>query len=391
MKKFLFVFLIVAGCLRGEQISVLHLEGTPYELGFQHGKALKKEIEINVKALLDNHILNHLGHPRIKTFHESLPSLLKFVPEDYLDEMQGLAEGAEIPFEKILLLNLFPEMFHCVAMTVSDRASKEGNLYHVRVLDYSLGINLQNSAVILMVKPEGKIPFLNVSFPGFIGSVTGMNLEKIAIGEIGGKGYGEYEGMPMPFLIRSILENGSNLQEIKNTLESTLRTCEYYYVISDGKSRESIGVYATGNQIRYIYPGTDYAILNDKELEAHDHKAIITGSQIDSSEHQTVVYQDGEKKRPVCIINRQPQDCLILCSPKRYYHVMNGLTARYGKIGVEELIEILKTPLTKVGNLHNAIFSPSTLDAWISIAAPNGEPASSQTYFHFSLLDLNNQ
>lgn len=379
--NFLFAAFLFFTTLSAQDIPILHLSGTPYEMGFQHGKAMKDKIALNIKRLIDDRISSQLEDLRVTPFIESMAEVLKYIPEDYMEEMMGLADGAEVPFENILVLNLIPEMFHCVGITVKGDATKEGQLYHVRVLDYAFGMGLQDSAVIMIVEPEGKIPFLNISFAGFIGSVTGMNAEKIAIGEIGGKGYGEYIGMPMAFLLRSILENAANLQEIKQILESTARTCEYYYVFSDGKTDDSIGVYATGKQIRFIEPGTQYAIV-----EEHDQKVIV--SQIESSKYQTALYQDAEKKQLICHINTQPAHCLVLSHPKRYPYLINGLMQNYGKIGLEELQEVIKTPLGRQKNLHNAIFAPSTLDAWISHAGLNGEAACDQPYFHLNLGDL---
>src|SRR5262249_44423065 len=146
---------------------------------------------------------------------DNFQSIIKFIPQDFHEELRGLADGAQIPYEKILLLNLFPEMFHCMGFTVQGKATKKGELYHVRVLDYAMGQGLQKTVVILIVQPEGKNSFLNVSYAGFIGSVTGMNEQHIALGEIGGKGYGDYEGLPMAFLLRKILEQANNLDDVK--------------------------------------------------------------------------------------------------------------------------------------------------------------------------------
>ena len=38
---------------------------------------------------------------------DSAQNLKRFIPQEYLDEMQGIADGAGLPFEKILILNTF--------------------------------------------------------------------------------------------------------------------------------------------------------------------------------------------------------------------------------------------------------------------------------------------
>ena len=374
-----------------ENLHVLKIKGTPYELGFQHGQSLKNGIAYNVKRIVEDKIFAQKDHPQIQSFLAVLPKVLTSIPKEYLEEIKGLAEGSGVPYEKLLILNLFPEMFHCVGLTVEGEATRNGELYHVRVLDYAVGAGLQDTAVLMVVQPDGKIPFLNLSYAGFIGSITGMNAQKIALGEIGGKGYGEYEGMPMAFLLRKVLEETSNLQEVKNLLSSTPRTCEYYYVFSDGKTNQSFGVYATGKQLQFIDPGVTYAILDDHVIQPHDNKVVLTDSQIESSNYQTVLYSNAERKSIVGIIHHQPAHCLALTGfshPQRYPILIGRLIEQYGKLGPKELQEIIKPPVTRTGNLHNAIFAPRTLEAWIAHAGPSGESASTQPYQHVNLAEL---
>ena len=76
-------------------------------------------------------------------------------------------------------------------------------------------------------------------------------------------------GCRCPFLFRDILERASSVEQAKQILIDTPRTCEYYYVISDGKDKASIGVYATASQIHFIEPGTAYALLAPQHLPAN--------------------------------------------------------------------------------------------------------------------------
>lgn len=373
---------------------ILHLQGSPYEMGYQHGQALKSEIAQNIQNFIDNQILANPTHPQIQPFLESLPAVLSHVPDAYKQEMKGVAEGAQVSYDKILLLNLFPEMFHCSGMTVSGPATKGDELYHVRVLDYAVGKNLQNTAVLLVVEPTGKIPFLNVSYAGFIGCITGMNKQHIALGEIGGKGYGQHQGMPMAFLLRHILEEASTLQAVKDLLAATPRTCEYYYVFSDGKTKQSCGVYATRAQLHFIEPGSSYALFDRKEAEtwptAYD-KYVLQGGQIESSHYQTVLYQDSEKQQQWGLIHQQPPHCLVMTGfphPQRYPILVQRLLDCYGRIEVKDLQQVIKQPVAMPTNLHNAIFAPATLDVWIAQAGPQGEPACDEFYEHYNLKEL---
>ncbi len=365
MRLFVFLFLMVmipllpaesiqrsgAGFLEvveGQQ--VLHLKGSPYELGVQHGELLKEQISRNVARFVDQLEAESMP-PVVKAFMANVPEIIPFIPAALIAEMQGIAVGACVPYEKILLLNLFPEMFHCSGMTVCGQATSKGELYHVRVLDYGVGNGLQDTAILAVVKPQQGHAFVNVTYAGFIGSITGLNEQKIGVGEIGGKGYGSWKGLPMAFLLRCILEQTSSLAEVQHLLASTPRTCEYYYVFSDGKTKEAIGVYATADTLEYITPGNKTFNLLDKTVP----------------------------------LSPLPADTLVITRHDHYELILTRLMKTYGNTTVDDLQQIIKQPVAHATNLHNAIFAPASLEVWVSHAGPHNEPACDQPYSHFSL------
>lgn len=374
---------------------VLHLKGSPYERGFQHGTLLKEQIKRNIATYIDNAKANSPIPGRVEEFSKNISTLMSFVPDHFKQEMKGLADGADVAIEKIVAINLFPEMFHCSGIAVSGDASKNAELYHVRVLDYSVGKNLQSTAVLQVVEPDAGIPFLNVSYAGFIGTITGMNQEKIAIGEIGGLGYGHWQGIPMSFLLREILSNASSISEAKKILTDSPRTCEYYYVFSDGKTNEAVGVYATASQVRYFEMGESYSLIAPSRLPKNyapngDHdKFVLNGCCVQNTPYQTLLFENDT--RLALLFRVQPKDCLLLTgfpTPERYPVLVERVLENYGSIDEKVLIDVIKRPVAKGSNLHNAIFKPSELKVWIAHAGPKDEPACDQEYFEWDFASL---
>ena len=126
------------------------------------------------------------------------------VPGWYTEELAGVAAGAGLEVRDVAAANFLPELFHCSGFAVMNSASADGTLYHGRILDYACVWHLQDHAVLIVAEPSGGIPFVNVTFAGFIGSVTGMNAQHVSIGEMGGKGLGHWDGTPMAVLVRDI-------------------------------------------------------------------------------------------------------------------------------------------------------------------------------------------
>lgn len=340
-----------------QEQQVLHLKGSPYEMGYAHGKLLKENIQRNIATYIDQK--REGFSERTAGFQQNLPTLLSYTPQHLLEEMQGLADGAEVAFSKILILNMFPEMFHCSGVVALGEAAKDGTLVHARVLDYAIGKGLQETAVLIVAEPNGKIPFVNVSYAGFVGSVTGMNRQQIAIGEMGGKGYGSWDGMPMAFLMRSVLENADTLEAAREILSQKKRTCEYYYVVSDGKAQDAFGAYATADRIQFISPGTHYTLHT---LE-----------------------------KPEGVSFEQPADCVAVTACERYPTLKERLEENFGSIDVLAMQAIIRQPVSMGSNLHDAIFVPSELKLWVAHAGPDDEPACDQPYTMFSLDELFSQ
>ena len=187
---------------------VLILKGTPEEMGHQHGILMKDEIHRLVEQILFGVGVGTSFEKGTWVFGEiegAQKRLNPFMDERYFKEMDALAVAAELPKEEVRLANFFPEMFHCSGFAVFGKATKDGKLYHGRVLDYMRGMGLEQSAAVMVFQPDKGNAWVNVGYAGFIGSVTAMNEKHIAMGEMGGRGVGNWDGKPMAELIREVM------------------------------------------------------------------------------------------------------------------------------------------------------------------------------------------
>jgi isopenicillin-N N-acyltransferase-like protein len=255
----------VAKCGKGwsERIDgylVLHLKGTPYEMGYQHGALLKESVGQNLHNILENKKTTtvKLGPVTVKPrwlIDNIADFQTPYVPDWYQEELQGLAAGSQLPLQDLIAANFLPELFHCSGFAVMNSATTDGTLYHGRVLDYACDWHLQDHAVLIVAEPDGGIPFSNITYAGFVRSVTGMNAKHVSIGEMGGGGQGYWKGTPMAVLVRTVLQQAENLDEALAIFRDATRTCEYYYVIADGKTNRAAGLATTWERFETIEPG----------------------------------------------------------------------------------------------------------------------------------------
>ena len=328
---------------------VLIGKGTHRELGEAHGALLKKEARDLVDATLYT-VGWFYTMERKRWFLDDMRGayqrLEPHIPEKYQQEMKGLAETSGISLDEVRIANVFPALFHCSGFGLFGKATDGGILYHGRILDYIIEAGLQFKAVVYIYDPEPGHAFANIGYAGFIGSVSGMNEHQVAFGEMGGRGDGDWDGMPMGFLMREGLERAQTLDEALAIFRDTPRTCEYYYVISDGKIPDARGLATTPQMFVTIKPNQFHERL----------------------------------PHPM-------PDAVLLSAGNRYEKLVERVKENYGKIDREKAIRLMDRPVAMRSNLHSVLFAPQTLEFWVANASGT-EPACTQPYTRYSLKEF---
>ena len=335
---------------------VLHLKGTAYEMGSQHGALFREHVVENARYLLDvksEQETLEWGPVRMKPqtlIRAIIQTQKRFVPDRYLDEIRGLADGSGLSEDVAQLANFVPELFHCSGFALMNSATKDGTLYHGRVLDYGVDWRLQEHAVIIVAEPAGGIPFVNVTYAGFVGSVTGMNARHVSVGEMGGGGIGHWEGVPMAWLIREVLERAETLDDAIAIFRDSPRTCQYFYVIADAKTNRAVGMEASWNAFFTVGPGEHHPLL----------------------------------PKPV-------PDAVLLSAGDRYDELVRRVQAGHGTFTAETAIRLMDRPVAMKSNLHNVLFEPKSTRFWVANAGVDQQPAAERPYQAFQLTELLNR
>ena len=350
--------------LLDDERTVLFLEGTAEEMGRAHGELYADEVKA-ISAKVTTVGLAYTLKKKTsfaKTVAEAENRARPFTPERFFREMDALAAAADLSPKAVRQINFFPEMFHCSGAAVRGRATPDGRVRHVRVLDYMRDIGMQNYATLIVFMPSEKIDgrplnaWVSVSYPGFLGAVTCMNERGLAMGEMGGGGEGKWDGLSMTFLMRRVMEECATVEEAIALMKSVPLTCDYYYVLSD-KNRSIAAVAAiagTENAVAVIRPNEDYP-------------DGLPGNAKLPKKFEDIVYISGQGERINALAGR--------------------LEENYGKIDAQKMIEIVKRPVCMKSNLHNAVFEPETLDLWFAEAGRK-TIAADEKYFRANLAEL---
>ncbi len=199
---------------RREGLNVLHLSGTPFEIGRQHGHFLHDEIR---EGIFDyylcclSRVVERSQLRKISGFLQMIAQvfrreffarfirdrLLRHIPPAMEDECRGIAEGAEIAFEQAMrsgvvadvLLYLLGRMFRkqgalapsqvasaCTSIAAWGAATADGRVVHGRNLEF-WGVGKWDAhPVALVCSPDRGLRYLSVTTAGVgTGGVTAMN------------------------------------------------------------------------------------------------------------------------------------------------------------------------------------------------------------------------
>ena len=159
---------------------LIEVEGTPYEMGYQHG-AQARELVSRYLLWIDQ----LTGKPRDELCRNAMTFLpyIEALSPPMVEEMRGLADGADISFEEAALCQARAEAAEvseggCTAFALSGEATADGAPLAGQNQD--LGPEYADVALLLRVKPsDGRPSALMFTFAGQLG-FSGMNEHGVA-------------------------------------------------------------------------------------------------------------------------------------------------------------------------------------------------------------------
>ena len=270
----------------------LHIEGKPYERGYQHGHLMAREIpEYLARCAADlGHKADEQSWSELRTTADAL--FLRGYDKEILEEMKGIADGASdagakwlgrrINLVDILVANTTVELGtlraampltpngleslhldappyfdrkrdvsileHCSAFAATGKATRDGKMVIGHVTMWSLTLAEQTN-VMLDIKPADGHRILMQSYPGGIESGTdwyqndaGMVLTETTIRQ----SPFNVQGTPVSFRARMAIQYGGNIDQVVEylgTRNNGLYTNEW--LIGDAQTNE-IAMYELG-------------------------------------------------------------------------------------------------------------------------------------------------
>lgn len=256
--------------------------GSHLEVGAAIGRRFAGQINraLETYRLLQERILPYHRTPEGQARYQRLLELHQVRFPDYLEELEGLAQGAGRPFEDLFLTNMRGEY-----QTFLQRSDVRGCSDCVLVTDdvALIGHNedgsptFRDNMYIVHVRVEGKPDFTALSYPGFLcGNAFGFNSEGVCFSVDSVRPRDVQVGVGRHFVARSLLE-ALSLDDAIERASVSGQASGFSYTIGSVHERRVVTVeVAPGmHQVREIHGGYFHA---NHYLELTDIVQIVAPS-----------------------------------------------------------------------------------------------------------------
>jgi hypothetical protein len=169
---------------------ILKGEGSLRNIGLVHGERFSPAIRSNLRSfwsLVEGQGIRKKALTVSGLKHESV------IFSGRLEEIEGIARGAKIPYPEVLAYNLYQGIFspdECTVMIALGKATTSGNTIFLKNSDKVGGADLvgpqyhknKEINVILDIKPNGGPRIMGISAAGTTGLKMGLNDHGVAVG-----------------------------------------------------------------------------------------------------------------------------------------------------------------------------------------------------------------
>jgi hypothetical protein len=234
-------------------IKVVWLQGSPYEMGYQHGQYLHDEIASMGREALG--LLRFAGRGlALGRFaaKRSYPGIV--------EECQGLTDATQdigMTLDACLTLaygDVYQEIFSytlpnflfwegCSQWVAAGAATRDGRLYHGSSVDNDKKPieYIVNNPVVFVRQPTDGLPHIFITYPGVLWPNWGMNVAGITLGLDTAHPDGPHElmltGGSNVQIMAQILKTATSFAEARQIMETQPRVRANLIMIADGKSK----------------------------------------------------------------------------------------------------------------------------------------------------------
>jgi hypothetical protein len=196
------------------EIAHVEMDGSPYEMGVQHGQ----QVAALIRETVDHYGSYEAATPEVRAALRAIEATLEGRAHKLLEEMRGIAWGAGLAYEDILHLNAVydarGDLLHsgrrCTAVGLP--STPDGPL--VAKTD-DVGLDERHFETWYRARPATGLPYLYYAFAGSVWNQGGINGAGLVVAMTGLRPAGErnLDGIPSLIFLRMVLAACATVEE----------------------------------------------------------------------------------------------------------------------------------------------------------------------------------
>lgn len=212
----------------------MYVEGNAFERGAAFGRLNKELIFDQEKAFIEQIKILVPNESYLKTLKYGLAffnrGMDKYIPKEYLQEIYGISFSHPDTFDfvgekynRVLNYHAAHDIGHamrqymlvgCTSFSAWGNSSADSSLIIGRNFDFYVGDDFAKNKIVAFFNPDSGNKFMTVTWPGFIGAVSGMNDHGLTVTlNAAASNPPLSTKTPIALLAREILQYASNIDE----------------------------------------------------------------------------------------------------------------------------------------------------------------------------------
>ena len=347
--------------------SILHLKGSPYDMGYQQGMLIKDGMGVIAEA--DARQIFGLDEQTLPQIQEATKRLDKFIPEEYREQMRGLADALETSYDEILLWNTLADVMmaqNCTNFIAFGEATAEGKVIHGANMEFGYDIaqnrmmtNNGKMVWLVVYEPDDGHRFAVVTpVPIMVWGYSGINDAGLTSSptQLPAKD-NTLDGMPTMMLLRKVIQYADSVPAALKMVQETPRTWGFSIMFAHGKTNQGAAIECSATRYAVREPGDGTLVQTNRMADKKLYEAMEKGILDDA-------FEKGMSLRE-----------------QRYAQMFK---ANYGRIDVPKAVDFLRDhfdlstgkgtisfpcAIGSTGVVSSVVFRPADFDFWVARGA----------------------
>lgn len=288
---------------------VMHLEGSPFEIGYAHG-LLTRELMADqeraflerLRVLIPSKFYQRFMLGFVRYFNRNLE---EYVLPEFREEIFGISRFASPEFgfmgpsyARMLNYHAAHDLGHavqnmnlvaCTALAAWETKSADSSLIVGRNFDFFINDDFAKDKILCFIEPDSGYNFSMVTWAGFAGVVSGMNEKGLTVTLNAAKSSIPMGAKtPVSMLAREILQYASNIEEAYRIAQSRQTFVAESFFIASIADHKAVVIEKSPEEIDIYDPDTNFIMVtNHFQSNTFLHDAL----NLENMQNETSVYR----------------------------------------------------------------------------------------------------